>query len=85
MINKFIGIFYFIILIVFLLFSGFYYFSNENKNKILKNRVNLSNNISESIKNIPFLENDTDNIILYPSSNSKDEELKKRYFWELLN
>ena len=85
MINKFIGILYFIILIVFLLFSGFYYFSNENKNKILKNRINLSNNISESIKNIPFLENDTDNIILYPSSNSKDEELKKRYFWELLN
>ena len=85
MINKFIGIFYFIILIVFLLFSGFYYFSNENKNKILKNRVNLSNNISESIKNIPLLENDTDNIILYPSSDSKEEKIKKRYFWELLN
>ena len=85
MLNKFISIFYFIIFLVFLLFSKFYYFSNENKNKILKNRINLSNNISESIKKIPFLENDTDNIIFYPNVNSKEEKLKKRFFWELLN
>ena len=84
MLNKIKSIFFFVIFIGFLIFIIVYYFSDTNKNKINKNRLNLSNKITESINEIPYLKNDTENIINYPDSNSEKEKVKKRYFWDLL-
>ena len=35
--------------------------------------------------NLPILENDTNNIIEYNFEGSKNNKIKKRYFWNLLD
>ena len=85
MYKKIISIFYFIILIIFSSYVSFQYFSTENRNKVFKNRYDINNNIENEISNIPILKNDSSNIIEYNSLNPKNEKIKKRYFWNLLN
>ena len=85
MYKKIKSIFYFIILIIFSSYVSFQYFSTENRNKVFKNRYDINNNIENEISNIPILKNDSSNIIEYNSLNPKNEKIKKRYFWNLLN
>ena len=85
MYKKIKSIFYFIILIIFSSYIFFQYFSTENRNKVFKNRYDINNNIENEISNIPILKNDSSNIIEYNSLNPKNEKIKKRYFWNLLN
>jgi len=75
---------YILFLILFLSFNFFYYFSEENRNRINKNRSSSSKNFSEIVQNIPILKNDTSNVLEYPSSQSSEEKIKKRFFWDLL-
>ncbi len=84
MYNKAKSIIYFLILVLFFSFIILYYFSNENKEKIFKNRSDISGNIDKQITEIPLLKNDTENIIDYNFSDLQKKEIKKRYFWELL-
>tara|TARA_Y100001970_G_scaffold265880_1_gene353944 strand:+ start:603 stop:869 length:267 start_codon:yes stop_codon:yes gene_type:complete len=85
MLNKILTIFQFLIIISFLLLTNFYYFSDKNIEKINKNRVNLSSKISKSLDELPFLINDTNNIIEYQNNDTNLEKIKKRSFWDLLN
>ena len=85
MFNKILTIFQFLIIISFLLLTNFYYFSDKNVEKINKNRVNLSSKISKSLDELPFLINDTNNIIEYQNNDTNLEKIKKRSFWDLLN
>ena len=85
MLNKVLTIFQFLIIISFLLLTNFYYFSDKNIEKINKNRVNLSSKISKSLDELPFLINDTNNIIEYQNNDTNLEKIKKRSFWDLLN
>ena len=75
----------FLLLLFFLLFVFIVYFSTGNKNKILKNRSDYPDNVYKKISNLPFLENDTNNVIDYNYENSEEKKTKKRYFWKLLN
>ena len=84
MYNKIKSIIFFTILFIFLLFVTFYYFSENNRQQITKNRLGLSNNIEKKISELPLLENDTKNIIEYLSFDVNEKKIKKRYFWELL-
>ncbi len=84
MLNRIRVIFYFITLVAFLTFTVIYYFSDENKKRVNKNRHNLPTKIVKSVKDIPILKNDTENIIEYPNTGSEKEKIKKRYFWDLL-
>ncbi len=72
-------------MIIFSSYVSFQYFSTENRNKVFKNRYDINNNIENEISNIPILKNDSSNIIEYNSLNPKNEKIKKRYFWNLLN
>jgi len=74
--------FIFILLFVYLLFA--IYFSEENIKKIKKNRVNIENSFKEYLSNLPILENDTNDVIIYNSSEFLEKKIKKRKFWELL-
>ena len=85
MINKVLTIFQFLIIISFLLLTNFYYFSDKNVEKINENRVNLSSKISKSLDELPFLINDTKDIIEYLNNDTNLEKIKKRSFWDLLN
>ena len=54
------------------------------KKKIIENRSNLSNNFTQKTNDIPYLKNDTDEIIEYFPSNPKKDKIKKRHYWNLL-
>ena len=72
-----------IIILVFIFFTGRYYFSDEN----LKNSYRSYKNNDEKIKlyseNLPVLQNDTQDIIEYVKQTNKDKK-KKFNFWKLL-
>tara|TARA_B100002051_G_C16226924_1_gene388542 strand:+ start:253 stop:519 length:267 start_codon:yes stop_codon:yes gene_type:complete len=75
---------YFLIILLFFLFIFITYFSKENINKIKKNRIEYRNAIEKKISDLPFLENNTENIIDYNYEKNEEKKLKKRYFWDLL-
>ena len=75
---------YILTIIFYLLFIFIIYFSSDNRSKIIKNRSNLNYNMQKKNLNLPILENDTNNIIEYNFEGSKNNKIKKRYFWNLL-
>ena len=75
---------YFIIILLFLYLLFVIYFSEENIKKIKKNRINIENSFKDYLSNLPILENDTNDVIIYNSSKFLEKKIKKRKFWELL-
>ena len=75
---------YFIIILSFVYLLFAIYFSEENIKKIKKNRVNIENSFKDYLSNLPILENDTNDVIIYNSSEFLEKKIKKRKFWELL-
>ena len=74
----------FIILIsLFLFFTIRYYFSDENKKKSYRSYKNKDEKIKLYSKNLPVLENDTQNVIEYVKQKNKKKK-KKFNFWKLL-
>ena len=84
MYKKILIIIYFAIIIFFLTFIFVIYFSKDNIDKIKNNRLDYYNSIEKKISNLPFLKNDTNNIIQYSYENLEEKKIKKRYFWNLL-
>ena len=85
MIRNLLKVAYILTIIFFLLFIFIIYFSSDNRNKIIKNRSNFNYNMQKKNLNLPILENDTNNIIEYNFEGSKNNKIKKRYFWNLLD
>ena len=85
MIRNLLKAAYILTIIFFLLFIFIIYFSSDNRKKIIKNRSNFNYNIQKKNLNLPILENDTNNIIEYNFEGSKNNIIKKRYFWNLLD
>jgi len=75
---------YFIIILLFVYLLFAIYLSEENIKKIKKNRVNIENSFKDYLSNLPILENDTNDVIKYNSSEFLEKKIKKRKFWELL-
>ena len=72
-----------IVIVTFIFLSCKYYFSDENKKKSYKSYNNNDEKIKLYLKNLPILENDTENIIEYV--NQKENKKKKKFnFWKLL-
>ena len=74
----------FIIIIgLFLFLTGRYYFSDEHKKKSYRSYKNNNEIIKIYSKDLPILENDTQNVIEYV--NQKNKKNKKKFnFWKLL-
>ena len=85
MIRNLLKVTYILTIIFFLLFIFIIYFSSDNRSKIIKNRSNFNYNMQKKNLNLPILENDTNNIIEYNFEGSKNNKIKKRYFWNLLD
>ena len=85
MIRNLLKAAYILTIIFYLLFIFIIYFSSDNRNKIIKNRSNFNYNMQKKNLNLPILENDTNNIIEYNFEGSKNNKIKKRYFWNLLD
>ena len=74
----------FIIIIgLFIFLTGRYYFSDENIKKSYRSYKNINEKIKIYSKNLPVLENDTQNIIEYVKKTNKKKK-KKFNFWKLL-
>ena len=72
-----------VIIILFLFFTGKYYFSNENIKKSYRSYKNIDEKIKVYSKNLPLLKNDTENVIEYVTQTNQKKK-KKFNFWKLL-
>ena len=72
-----------IIIILFLFFTGKYYFSDENIKNSYRSYQNIDDKIELYSKNLPVLEDNTQNVIEYVNQNKKKKK-KKFNFWKLL-
>ncbi len=68
---------------LFLFFTGRYYFSDENIKKSYRSYKNIDEKIKIYSKDLPILENDTQNVIEYVKQTNKKKK-KKFNFWKLL-
>ena len=84
MYNKIKNIFFFVIFFVFLFLVIKYYFSEENIT--LTNKLRSSYTVIQNINknNLPILESDTNNIIVYKNNLEDLKKKKKKRFWEKL-
>jgi hypothetical protein len=83
--QKFLSIFFLILIIIFFGSTYKYYSSNKNiKNKEF-NRNNIDQILNDKISNLPILKNDTDNVIEFNDGFSNEiKNDKPRSFWNLL-
>ena len=72
-----------VVILVFIFFTGRYYFSDEYLKKSYRSYKNNDEKIKVYSKNLPVLENDTQNIIEYVKQTNKDKK-KKFNFWKFL-
>ena len=73
-----------LVILLFIFFTGKYYFSDENKKKSYRSYKNIDEKIKLYSKNLPVLENDTQNVIEYVKQINKKKK-KKFNFWKLLD
>ena len=72
-----------IIITLFVFFTGRYYFSDENIKKSYRSYKNIDEKNKIYSKDLPILENDTQNVIEYVKQTNKKKK-KKFNFWKLL-
>ena len=83
--NKIVNIFLFVIISFFFLNIYKYYSSKKNINSKEFNRKNINQIINKKISNLPILNNDTNNIIIFNDGYSNEiKNDKTRSFWNLL-
>tara|TARA_B100001109_G_C18638435_1_gene369404 strand:+ start:68 stop:331 length:264 start_codon:yes stop_codon:yes gene_type:complete len=72
-----------LIIILFIFFSGKYYFSETNKKNSYRSLNTIDQKIDIFSEKLPILEDDTKNIIEYVEQSNKKKK-KKFNFWKLL-
>ena len=83
--NKIVNLFLLVIIVFFFVNIFSYYLSNKNIKKINLNRTNIDQILNKKISNLSILDNDTDNVIIFNESFSKEiKKNKPRNFWNLL-
>ena len=79
------AIFYSISTIAFIIFIVVFYLSEENKRHTYKIRTQYLEKVNNYLSELPFLINDTENIINFKDGLNKSKKDKiKRKFWELI-
>ena len=64
-------------------FIFFFYLSENNQKKINNNRKNIYQKVNNNLDNLPYLKNDTKNVIEFNSGYNIDNNKIKRNFWNL--
>ena len=80
MIKMIKNLFYLITSLIFLITIIFFYFSEENIKSTNKNRSFYLLSLNNKIEDLPILENDTQNIIIYRDDVEKYKKNKKKIF-----
>jgi len=84
MYKKIKNIFFLIIFFNFVFFVTKYYFSEQNVIFTNKSRSSYLSALNDDKNNLPVLENDTSNIIVYINDLDDLKKKKKKWFWEKL-
>ena len=79
----------FLVFIAIIIFLSFFfvistYVSKNKVNKVDINKKLVEKNIEENLDNLPFLPNDTKDVIQFNSGYDNDNIKIKRNFWDLL-
>ena len=83
--QKFLSIFFLILVMMFFGNTYKYYSSNKNIKDKEFNRNNIDQILNDKISNLPILKNDTDNVIKFNDGFSNEiKNDKPRSFWNLL-
>ena len=83
MLKEIKNLIFIFIIFLFLFLIGKYYFSDTNKKNSYRSYTSIDKKINSYAEKLPFLEDDTKNIIEYVEpTNSKKK--KKFNFWKLL-
>lgn len=79
------AIFYSISAVAFIIFIVVFYLSEENKRHTYKIRTQYLEKVNNYLSELPFLINDTENIINFKDGLNESKKNKiKRKFWELI-
>ena len=82
---KIINFFLFFLVLIFFLTTYNYYSSNKNIEAKNFNRNNIDEIINTKISNLPILDTDTNNVIVFNDGFSNEiKNDKSRSFWNLL-
>ena len=85
MINRLVQLFCFFLICVFFYLIVNHYLSDKVKNQINFNRATVEKKLSDNKLTLPFLKNDTTEVIEFNSGyNNLDKQTPKRKFWELI-
>ena len=82
MIKKTVNTLFLISFFIFFFLVTKHYFSDENIILTNKSRSSYTLMINEGNENLPILENDTKNIIIYKNDIEEFQKKRKRRFWE---
>tara|TARA_B100000029_G_C17375521_1_gene887792 strand:- start:212 stop:475 length:264 start_codon:yes stop_codon:yes gene_type:complete len=83
--NSFKKLFYLVSIFLFFSFTITYYFTKQTDNILKIKDLDIQSKLEKKISSLPYLENDTGNIIDFDNTvNNLDNKRKKRKFWELL-
>ena len=72
-----------VIILLFVILTGKYYFSDENIKNSYRSYQNIDKKIKIYSKKLPLLKNDTQNVIEYVKQTDKQKK-KKFNFWKLV-
>ena len=84
MIKEIKYLIFIIIIILFIFFTGKYYFSETNIKNSYKSLRTIDQKIKLYSEKLIILENDTKNIIEYTKSSNENSVKRKFNFWNLL-
>ena len=82
--KKIANFFLLFLYMIFFFYVSKFYFSEENILLTNKSRSNYNINSSSNFDNLPTLENDTNNIIIYKNDINEFKKKRKKRFWEKL-
>ncbi len=83
MIKNIFSVIIFLLIFTFMYFIFFFYLSENNQKKINNNRKNIYQKVNNNLDNLPYLKNDTKNVIEFNSGYNIDNNKIKRNFWNL--
>jgi hypothetical protein len=83
MIKEIKYLIFILIIVLFIFFTGKYYFSDDNKRKSYRAFNNIEKKIESFAEKLPVLKDDTKDIIEYVETSNKQNK-KKFNFWKLL-
>ena len=83
MIKNIFSVLIFLFICFFIFFVVSTYISDKNIKKINTNRTSVYKKIEDNVENLPFLTNDTKDVIEFNSGYDNDNNKIKRNFWKL--